>query len=96
MNYNFIYDEQTGEHIDIFTDINQISNNKFVIISKNIGDGFKINIDNYHYTILSDKDNLIYSLNNTISDLSGTQFTLNANLNEKKTEIKNLWNRLQY
>ncbi|MDG2101548.1 MAG: transcription-repair coupling factor [Dehalococcoidia bacterium] len=44
------------DNIDIFTDINQISNNKFVIISKNIGDGFKINIDNYHYTILSDKE----------------------------------------
>ena len=44
------------DNIDIFTDINQISNDKFVIISKNIGDGFKINIDNYHYTILSDKE----------------------------------------
>ena len=44
------------DNIDIFTDINQISTDKFVIISKNIGGGFKINIDNYFYTILSDKE----------------------------------------
>jgi len=44
------------DNIDIFTDINQISNNKFTIISKNIGDGFKINTENYFYTILSDKE----------------------------------------
>ena len=43
-------------NVEIFDDIQEISNNKFNIVSKNIGQGFKINDGVNFFTILTDKE----------------------------------------
>ena len=43
-------------NVEIFDDIQEISNNKFNIVSKNIGQGFKINDGVNFFTVLTDKE----------------------------------------